>query len=54
MVHTRPGKPGKPGKPRKKVIFMKSLGKPGTLREFRLIFIQVRENSEKSNYPVHV
>ena len=33
---------------------MKSLGKPAIVREFSIIFAQVRENSGKTNYLVSI
>ena len=48
MVHTEPGKPGK------SPIFATSRGKSGIVREFSIIFIQVKEKSGKTNYLVNV
>jgi len=48
MVHTEPGKPGK------SPIFATSRGKSGIVREFSIIFIQVKEKSGKTNYLVSI
>ena len=48
MVHAEPGKRGK------FAIFMKSQGKPGIVREFSIIFIQVKEKSRKTDYVVSI
>ena len=45
-LHTDPGKPGK------WAIFTESEGKPGIVREFSIILIQVKEKSGKANYLV--
>ena len=51
IVYTEPGKPRKS---RKWSIFTKIQGKPGIVSEFSIIFIQVRENSGKTNYLVSI
>ena len=48
MVHTELGKPGK------YAIFTKSQGKPGIVREFFIIFLQVRENKVLSLYIISI
>ena len=47
-VHTEPGKPGK------YAIFTKSQGEPGIVREFFIIFFQIREKSGKTKYSVYI